>query len=215
MEKVLDWLDYRFGLKRSHYRFLQRRVPSDLGYTYCFGGMAFTYFLMLACSGLLLSLYYVPSEKEAFRSVVMITDEVTLGWVIRGLHKWAATLFIISIILHTIRVFVSKAYHPPRDLNWMVGVLTFVLVMFSGFTGYLLPWDQKAYWATEVGTAMARSVPFIGANKMNVCRGGPEVSGATLVRFYSLHILYLPLSIAVLLWTHFHMVKRQGISRNL
>ena len=215
MEKVFDWLDYRFGLKRSHYRFLQRRVPSDLGYTYCFGGMAFTYFLMLACSGLLLSLYYVPSEKEAFRSVVMITDEVTLGWVIRGLHKWAATLFIISIILHTIRVFVSKAYHPPRDLNWMVGVLTFVLVMFSGFTGYLLPWDQKAYWATEVGTAMARSVPFIGDNIMIVFRGGPEVSGATLVRFYSLHILYLPLSIAVLLWTHFHMVKRQGISRNL
>ena len=215
MGRILDWLDYRFNFKRPHNRFLQRMIPSDLGYTYCFGGMALAYFLMLAFSGLLLSLYYVPSEKEAFRSVVMITDEVTLGWVVRGLHKWSASLFIISIILHTIRVFVSKAYRPPRDLNWMVGVMIFVLVMFSGFTGYLLPWDQKAYWATEVGTAMARNVPLMGANIMNALRGGPEVSGATLVRFYSLHILYLPLAISTLLWVHFHMVKRQGISKGL
>jgi len=213
--KVFDWLDYRFGLKKPHARFLQRRVPSDLGYTYCFGGMAFAYFLMLASSGLLLSLYYVPSEKEAFRSIVMITNEVRMGWLIRGLHKWSASLFIISIIFHTMRVFVSKAYRPPRDLNWMIGAMTFVLVMFSGFTGYLLPWDQKAYWATEVGTAMATNVPFIGVDIMNAFRGGPEVSGATIVRFYSLHILYLPLSISALLWAHFHMVKRQGISRNL
>jgi len=106
---------------------------------------------MLACSGLLLSLYYVPSEKEAFRSVVMITDEVTLGWVIRGLHKWAATLFIISTILHTIRVFVSKAYHPPRDLNWMVGVLTFVLVMFFGLYGIPAALGPEGLLATEVG----------------------------------------------------------------
>jgi len=213
--RVFDWLDNRFGLKKPHARFLQRRVPSDLGYTYCFGGMAFAYFLMLALSGVLLSLYYVPSEKEAFRSIVMITNEVRMGWLIRGLHKWSASLFIISIILHTTRVFVSKSYRPPRDLNWIVGVITFALVMFSGFTGYLLPWDQKAYWATEVGTAMATNVPFVGINIMNALRGGPEVSGATLIRFYSLHILYLPFLISALLWAHFHMVKRQGINRNL
>ena len=215
MGRIFVWLDARFGLKKPHSRFLERRVPSDIGYTYCFGGMAFTFFLTLAFSGLLLSLYYIPSEKEAFRSIVMITDEVTLGWITRGVHKWSATLFIISIMLHTIRVFASKAYRHPRDLNWMVGVMTFVLVMFSGFTGYLLPWDQKAYWATEVGTSMAQNVPLIGDNIMYAFRGGIEVSGATLVRFYSLHILYLPLLIFMHLWAHFHMVKRQGISRNL
>ncbi len=215
MGKVFDWLDLRFGLKKPHGRFLQRRVPSDLGYTYCFGGMAFTFFLTLAFSGLLLSLYYVPSEKEAYRSIVMITDEVTLGWLVRGFHKWSASLFIISIMLHSIRVFVSKAYRPPRELNWMVGVMTFVLCMFSGFTGYLLPWDQKAYWATEVGTSMAKNVPVIGEYIVYALRGGAEVSGATLIRFYSFHILYLPFSISVLLWAHSHMVKRQGIARNL
>jgi quinol-cytochrome oxidoreductase complex cytochrome b subunit len=215
MGSILDWLDTRFALKRSHGRFLQRRIPSDLGYTYCFGGIAFTCFLMLASSGLLLSLYYVPSEKDAYHSIVLITNEVTLGWIVRGIHKWSASLFIISIMFHTIRVFVSKAYRPPRDLNWMVGVMTLVLAMFSGFTGYLLPWDQKAYWATEVGTAMAQNVPLLGGYIMHAFRGGPEVSGSTLVRFYSLHILYLPLSMAILQWAHFHMVKRLGISRNL
>jgi len=215
MGRLIDWLDSRFALKKSHGRFLQRRIPSGLGYTYCFGGIAFTSFLTLAFSGFLLSLYYVPSEKDAYHSIVMITNEVALGWVVRGMHKWSASLFIISIMFHTIRVFVSKAYRPPRDLNWMVGVVAFVLAMFSGFTGYLLPWDQKAYWATEVGTAMAQNVPLIGDYIMSAFRGGPEVSGATLVRFYSLHILYLPASISALLWAHFHMVKRLGISKNL
>ena len=215
MGKVFDWLDFRFGLKQPHGRFLERRVPSNIGYTYCFGGLAFTFFLTLVFSGFLLSLYYVPSGKEAYHSIVMITNEVALGWIIRGLHKWSASLFIISIMLHTIRVFVSKAYRPPRDLNWMVGVMTFVLAMFSGFTGYLLPWDQKAFWATEVGTSMAQNVPLIGDYIVYALRGGPEVSGATLVRFYSLHILHLPLSISILLGAHFHMVKRQGISKGL
>lgn len=215
MGKIFDFLDERFGLRKPHTRFMRRPVPEDLDYTYCFGGMAFTFFLVLAFTGILLSLYYIPSEKEAFKSIVMITEEVVLGWLIRSLHKWSATLFILSIILHTIRVFVSRAYRPPRELNWMAGVAAFVLVMASGFTGYLLPWDQKAYWATEVGTSMAHTVPYIGEHLMYAIRGGPEVSGATLIRFYSLHVLGLPLSIAAVLWAHFHMIKRQGISKGL
>jgi quinol-cytochrome oxidoreductase complex cytochrome b subunit len=215
MASVLDWLDERFGLKRSHSRFMNRRVPTDIGYTYCLGGMAFTFFICLAVTGFLLSLYYIPSEKDAYRSIVMITHDVTLGWFVRGLHKWSATLLISCIILHAARVFVSKAYRPPRELNWMVGVCTFVVAMASGFTGYLLPWDQKAYWATEVGTSMARTIPFAGDWIMIAIRGGYEVSGATLIRFYSFHVLYLPFSMALLLWAHFHMVKRQGIARKL
>ena len=215
MGKVFDWLDVRFELRKPHRRFFKRYVPEDLDYTYCFGGIAFAFFLALASTGLLLSLYYVPSEKEAFKSIVMITDEVSIGWFIRSLHKWSATFFIVSIILHTIRVFISGAYRSPRELNWMAGVFSFVIAMVSGFTGYLLPWDQKAYWATEVGTSMIKTVPFIGEYLMFLVRGGPEVSGATLIRFYSVHVLYLPLAMFLLLGGHFHMVKRQGIAKSL
>ncbi len=215
MGKIFDWIDRRFEISAPHRRFLQRPVPPDLDYTYCFGGISFTYFLILVFSGLLLSLYYVPSENNAYKSVLMITNEVTLGWLIRGMHKWSATLFIIFIILHAVRVFISKAYRPPRELNWIVGAATFITAMASGFTGYLLPWDQKAYWATEVGTSMAGTIPFIGENIMYAIRGGAEVNGNTLVRFYSLHVLYLPLFMGLLLWFHFHMIKRQGISEKL
>lgn len=215
MGRIFDWMDSRFGVKEPHKRFLQRRAPQNLNYSYCLGGMAFTYFLILFFTGLLLSLYYVPSEKEAFKSVVMINDDVALGWLVRSLHKWSANLFIICIILHTVRVFVSKAYSPPRELNWMAGVLGFVVAMSSGFTGYLLPWDQKAFWATEVGTSMFGTMPFIGKYLVYAVRGGLDVSGATLIRFYSLHVLYMPVAMAVILWAHFHMVKRQGIAKEL
>ncbi len=215
MGKVFDWLDRQFHLISPHKRFFQRSVPPDLNYTYCFGGIAFTYFLILVFSGLLLSIYYVPSENDAYKSVMIITNEVPLGWVIRGMHKWSASFFIIFIIIHAIRVFVSKAYRPPRELNWIVGSLTLITAMASGFTGYLLPWDQKAYWATEVGTSMVGTIPFIGKYLMYAIRGGAEVNAATLIRFYSMHVLYLPLITGILLWFHFHMIKRQGISAKL
>lgn len=215
MGKIFDWIDSRFGVKEPHKRFMRRPLPENINYSYCLGGMAFTYFLILVFTGMLLSIYYVPSEKEAFRSIVNITDKVPLGWLIRSLHKWSANLLIIFIILHAIRVFVCKAYRSPRELNWMAGVLSFVIAMASGFTGYLLPWDQKAYWATEVGTSMFKTTPFIGDYLMYMVRGGLDINGTTLIRFYSLHILYLPMSMAVVLWAHFHMVKRQGISGGL
>lgn len=215
MGKILDWIDGRFRIKEPHSRFFQRPVPENLNYSYCLGGMAFTFFLMLAFTGMLLSIYYIPSEKEAFKSIVNITNEVVLGWLIRSLHKWSANLFIISIILHTIRVFVSKAYRPPRELNWIAGTLGLVIAMASGFTGYLLPWDQKAYWATEVGTSMFGTIPMIGSYLMRAVRGGLDINGATLIRFYSFHVLYLPISMALILWAHFHMIKRQGISSGL
>ncbi|HMK44516.1 MAG TPA: cytochrome b N-terminal domain-containing protein [Dissulfurispiraceae bacterium] len=215
MGRLFDWVDARFHIKRPHKRFLQRRIPDGLNYTYCFGGLAFTYFLLLVFTGLLLSVYYVPSEKEAYRSIVHITEEVFLGWLVRGIHKWSASLLIIMIILHTVRVFAMRAYRPPRELNWMVGACTFLAAMASAFTGYLLPWDQRAYWATEVGTAMIQTIPFIGETLMYAIRGSADVSGATLVRFYSMHILYLPLTMGILLWMHFHMIKRQGIARRL
>lgn len=215
MGRVFDWIDSRFRVKTPHIRFLQRSVPGRISYLYCLGGVAFTLFVSLLLSGLLLSTYYVPSEHEAFQSVLRITREARLGWLLRGIHKWSGNLFIVFIILHAIRVVVHRAYRPPRELNWAAGALTLVAAFASGFTGYLLPWDQKAYWATVVGTSMAGTVPFIGEYLIYMVRGGPEVDGTTLVRFYSMHILWLPLIMAVLLWAHFHMVKRQGISGGL
>ncbi len=148
---------------------------------------------VLAGTGLLLSIYYIPSEKEAYRSIVMINETVLFGWLIVRFNKWAASFFIVSIILHTIRVFATRSYRPPRELNWMVGSLTFLVAMASAFTGYLLPWDQRAYWATEVGTAMIQTIPLAGDALMLAVRGSGEVSGATLIRFYSIHVLFLPL----------------------
>lgn len=215
MGRIFDWIDRRYGVKAPHKNFLKRRATGRLSYLYCLGGIAFTLYVSLALTGMLMSFYYVPSEGEAFQSVLRITREVKWGFLIRGMHTWAASLFILFILLHTVRVFAYRAYRPPRELNWMAGLFTMVLAFASGFTGYLLPWDQKAYWATVVGTNMAATVPASGQHILYILRGGAEVNGATLVRFYSLHVIWLPVTMFLLLWAHFHMVKRQGISGGL
>jgi quinol-cytochrome oxidoreductase complex cytochrome b subunit len=212
---IIRLLDRWFKLREPHRNFLARTLPPKLNPAYCLGGMAFTAFLVSAATGLLLSIYYVPSAKEAYPSIVMLQNKVWLGWLIRSLHKWSANFLIIFVLLHAVRVFVNKAYRPPRELNWMAGAVGFVIIMVSGFTGYLLPWDQKAYWATEVATGMAKTVPGVGGFLLQLLRGGPEVSGATLLRFYSIHTLWAPFMLLMVFWAHFHMVKRQRISGGL
>ncbi len=215
MGRIFDWIDSKFGVKAPHKNFLERPLPEGLNYFYCLGGLALTFFITSAITGLMLSTYYIPSETNAFNSIVRIHKEVRLGWLIRSIHKWSANLFIIFILLHTIRVFISKAYRSPRELNWVVGSLTLILAFASGFTGYLLPWDQKAYWATEVGTSMANTFPFIGRYLLFFVRGGRDIDGTTLIRFYSIHTLWIPMIMILLLWAHFHMIKRQGIKGGL
>ncbi|MDA8085172.1 MAG: cytochrome b N-terminal domain-containing protein [Nitrospiraceae bacterium] len=212
---IIRLLDRWFKLREPHKTFLSRVLPENLSPAYCLGGMAFTAFLLSAATGLLLSIYYVPSGKEAYPSIVMIHNRIWLGWLVRSVHKWSANFLIAFVLLHAVRVFVHKAYRPPRELNWMAGALGFVLIMVSGFTGYLLPWDQRAYWATVVGTGMAGKAPVAGGFLVRLLRGGPEVSGATLLRFYSLHTLWVPWMLLMIFWAHFHMVKRQGISGGL
>lgn len=212
MSSFFDWIDSRFGIREPHKKFFHRPLPQNMNYSYCLGGIAFTLYLISAATGILLAVYYVPSVDEAYKSVIKINEEVFLGWLVRSMHKWSANLLIVFIMLHALRVFVNGSYRPPRELNWVAGVFTFVLSMASGFTGYLLPWDQKAYWATVVGTSMAGTIPVAGTVVLYLVRGGPDVDGTTLIRFYSMHILILPLLMAVILWLHFHMVKRQGIS---
>jgi quinol-cytochrome oxidoreductase complex cytochrome b subunit len=215
MGRAFDWLDEKFKIKAPHRRFLQRKLPDGLNYFYCLGGAAFASYVILFITGAMLSLYYVPSEMEAYESILKIQREVHLGWFIRSVHKWSATLLIVFILCHTLRVFISGAYRAPKELNWMVGVFTLVSAFASGFTGYLLPWDQKAYWATTVGTSMSATIPVAGRHLMYLIRGGTDVGGGTLIRFYSFHVLWLPVTMALLLWAHFHMVKRLGIKGGL
>lgn len=212
---IIDWFLDRFRLKTLHRGIFDRDIPEGINYFYCFGGIAFTAFLICIVSGLFLSIHYVPSEKEAYQSIIKIHEEVYLGKLLRGIHKWSANVLIVSIIIHSIRVFITKSYRPPRELNWIVGILIFVFVMLEGFTGYLLPWDQKAYWATVVGTNIVGSIPFIGETLLLMIRGDYEVTGVTLVRFYSFHVLWFPMIIVLLLWAHFHMIKKLGISKPL
>jgi quinol-cytochrome oxidoreductase complex cytochrome b subunit len=212
MGKSFDYIDRLFHVKKPHKRFLQRRIPEGLNYFYCFGGITFVLFIILTISGLYLSVYYIPSELEAYGSIRFIQEKVYLGWLARSVHKWATTMMVISVVIHTLRVFVAGAYKSPRELNWVVGSLLLLYTLAFGFTGYLLPWDQKAYWATVVGTQMAGSLPFVGQYLLYLLRGGVNVDGSSLIRFYSIHSIWLPTFTALFLWAHFHMIKRQGIA---
>ncbi len=209
---LLDYLNSRLGITARHRRVMQRPAPEGISYANCLGGITFTLFLMQLLTGLLLAVHYTPSEAGAYRSIQRLTTDVPLGGMLRSIHHWGANLMVVMIVLHMLRVFVAGAYKNPRELNWVAGALLFALTLGFGFTGYLLPWDQKAYWATVVGTNMLRSVPGIGGSMAACLRGGDEVTGDTLLRFYSLHVLWLPVFTAFFLWLHFHVLRRLGIS---
>jgi quinol-cytochrome oxidoreductase complex cytochrome b subunit len=194
---------------------LDKPVPKGLNLSFCFGGITFFLFLMLAASGYFMTIYYVPSPDQAYQTVDYITHEVSLGYVVRGVHYWAANLMIVTTLLHMIRVFIYGAYKKPRELNWITGVLLLLLVLAFGFTGYLLPWDLKAFWATNVGTSIVGTVPFVGEYVMKIVRGGTELGALTLLRFYSLHVIFLPMVSAILLLGHFFMIRKHGVSTPL
>jgi quinol-cytochrome oxidoreductase complex cytochrome b subunit len=210
--KLLDYLNDRLGFTNRHRRVMDRPVPAWINYFSCFGGITFTLFIVLVLTGLLLSVHYTPSEGEAYRSIQRLNGEAPLGLLLRGTHHWAANLMVVMIVLHMLRVFITGAYKNPRELNWVAGSFLLLLTLGFGFTGYLLPWDQKAYWATVVGTNMIGSVPLAGHFLASFLRGGPDVAGQTLLRFYSLHVLWLPMFTAFFLWLHFHVIRRVGIS---
>jgi quinol-cytochrome oxidoreductase complex cytochrome b subunit len=194
---------------------MDRPVPPWINYFYCFGGITFTLFLVLLLTGLLLSTSYTPSEREAYQSIQRLHHEVSMGMFVRAVHHWAGNLMVVTILLHMMRVFITGAYKNPRELHWVAGSVLLLLTLSFGFTGYLLPWNQKAYWATVIGTNMVGSAPVIGPFLAGLVRGGAEVTGLTLLRFYSIHVLWLPLFTGVFLWLHFHMIRRTGISGRL
>lgn len=208
----LDYINTRMGITSRHRRLMDKAVPGGINYFTCFGGITFTLFVIQLLSGLLLTVHYVPSEAEAYLSIQRLHRVVPLGGLLRSTHHWAANLMVVTVLLHMVRVFITGSYQNPRELNWVAGVLLFALTLAFGFTGYLLPWDQKAYWATVVGTNMLGSIPFAGPFLAAFLRGGAEVSGQTLLRFYSMHILWFPVLTTIFLWVHFHILRRLGIS---
>jgi quinol-cytochrome oxidoreductase complex cytochrome b subunit len=156
--------------------------------------------------------YYVPSTDHAYKDMVDLQHVVSLGKILRNMHRWAAHAMVVIVSLHMLRVFLQKAYKSPRQLNWVIGVVLLCLTMMLSFTGYLLPWDQLAFWAITVGTNMAGSIPVIGEKVRYILLGGPSVDQATLIRFYVLHVVVLPLVISLFMVFHFWRVRKDGFS---
>src|SRR3954447_3097687 len=212
VEYPLDWLEERSGLVGGVRYFLFRKVPSDTNWMQTLGSATFTAFLVQAITGVILAMYYRPTPEGAYSSIQDITDHVFMGWLVRGMHRWGASVFIILMFLHMGRVFLFGAYKYPRELNWIVGVLLLVLGMLEGFSGYLLPFDQTTYWATVVGINLNGTAPFLGPFLSQFLRSGAEISGDTLTRFYSIHMLLVPGAIIGLIVLHLYLVIRLGVT---
>ena len=214
MSKVGRWIDERTGLGGPVRSFLNYAVP---GYVhknalYMLGGLTLIIFALQAFTGILLAFFYDPSTEGAYNSVDFITYTLPLGWLIRGIHHYGASAMVILTALHMLRTYFFSAYKKPREINWLTGVLLLFLTLAFGFTGYLLPWDQKGYWATNVGTRIAGSVPLIGDALMQLMRGGANLGQATLTRFFATHVLLLPATLALLIAVHIFQLRYHGMS---
>ncbi len=187
-----------------------KRHGVKLSYTLCLGGLSFFLFILLTITGIFLMFYYTPSAETAYADIEALSTNVAFGSMVRNLHRWGAHLMVLSVFLHMSRVFYHGAYKPPREFNWVVGVVLLFLTLLLSFSGYLLPWDQLALWAVTVGTNMAGFVPVVGAQVKFALLAGVEVSAATLLRFYVLHVLALPFILVIFLAVHFWRVRKDG-----
>jgi cytochrome b6 len=210
---VWAWLDDRLGLAAFQAMAKKKEVPVHRHTIwYYLGGMTLFLFAVQLGTGALLLFYYRPSAEEAYESVQFIMAEVQFGWLIRSIHHWAANLMIVALFLHLFSVLLLKAYAKPRELTWLSGFVLFALSLTFGFTGYLLPWNELAYFATRVGTQIIAVVPVAGEFLLRVLRGGEDVTGATLTRFYAIHVAILPALGLAMLGLHLYLVQRHGMS---
>ncbi len=208
-----NWLDERFDLTPIRNLIKHKKVPIH-GHSiwYYMGGISLFLFITQVFTGILLLMYYVPGEDHAYESIQFILTKVDFGWLIRNLHSWSANLMILFIFLHMFSVFFTNAFRKPRELTWITGFILLLLGMAFGFSGYLLPWNELAFFATKVGTDIVGVVPFVGDWLKTVLRGGEDVTGATLSRFFGIHVAILPAIFTVLLTIHLIFVQRQGMS---
>lgn len=211
MAEFSNWLEKRLGWRAVWETIFLRKIPK-VNWLYTLGSATLFVAINQGITGILMSLYYVPAPDHAWDSVNYITNELSFGWLIRGLHHWGASAMVVLAVLHLLRVFLMGAYKYPREMTWLTGVALLLLTLGFGFTGYLLPWDQKAYWATTVGTRIAGVTPFIGEFLLKVMRGGEEISAVTLARFFGVHVWVLPALLILFLVVHLYLIIRHGIS---
>lgn len=208
-----DWLDERLSISALNDLARKKEVPLHRhSIWYYFGGMTLFLFVVQVVTGILLLLYYRPSSENAFESVQFIVTEVQFGWLIRSIHSWSANLMIATLFIHLFSVFFLRAYYRPREMTWVSGVVLLFIVICFGFSGYLLPWNQLAFFATKVGTEIAGVVPVVGRPVLRFLRGGDEVTGATLTRFFGFHVAVLPATATVFLAIHVLLVQLHGMS---
>jgi quinol-cytochrome oxidoreductase complex cytochrome b subunit len=187
-----------------------KRHGIKLSYTLCLGGLTFFLFILLTITGIYLMFFYRPSVDFVYQDMQRLHTQVSFGLLVRNLHRWGAHLMVITVFLHMARVFYTGAYKPPREFNWVVGVILLLLTLLLAFTGYLLPWDQLAVWAVTVGTEMMRNSPAIGQQVQFALLGGPVIGAETLLRWYTLHVLFLPFIIVIFISIHFWRVRKDG-----
>jgi len=209
--RVGNWLDERVEWRKVWNAIFLRKIPK-VNWLFTLGSASLFIALNQIFTGILLTIYYVPTPDHAYDSVQFITTQVPAGWLIRGLHHYGASAMVILVVLHMLRVIFYGAYKYPREVTWFSGVVLLLVTIGFGFTGYLLPWDQKAYWATTVGTRIAGTPPLIGDFILRIVRGGDELSAVTLARFFGVHVWVLPTILLLLTAFHMYLVIRIGIS---
>lgn len=211
--RTAAWFEDRYDLAPLYEFIDHKRVPVHRhSVWYYLGGMTLFLFLVQVASGILLILYYRPSAAEAYESVQFIVTRVEFGWLVRNVHSWSANLLVAAAMLHMASVLYLKAYRRPRELTWVSGAVLLFLMLGFGFSGYLLPWNELAFFATKVGTGIPGALPVIGHDIVRLLRGGDEVTGATLSRFFGLHVAILPAITTVLVGLHLLFVQQQGMS---
>ncbi len=220
LNKIYNWIDERLDITPLWRDVADHEVPEHVNpahhfsaFVYCFGGLTFFVVVIQILSGMFLAMYYVPDIERAWDSVYYLQNQVAYGQIVRGMHHWGASIVIVMMFLHTLRVFFQGAYKKPRELNWIVGVLIFFVMLALGLTGYLLPWDMKALNATKVTLDIVESTPLIGGMLKTLLSGDEYIVGAeTLTRFFAIHVFFLPAALLGLIGLHFLMIRKQGIS---
>lgn len=213
---IYRWFDRRYQIGDLMAFLRKKEVPiTSISFSYYFGGIALMLFGVQVVTGILLLMYYVPSADQAYESVQYITAKVPFGWLIRSIHAWSANLMILCVFIHLFTVFFMRAYRNPRELTWISGCGLLGLSLCFGFSGYLLPWNELAFFATKVGTDIIGEIPVVGEFGLKLVRGGEDVTGTTLGRFFGLHVAILPAVTTLLLGFHLLVIQRQGMSRPL
>ena len=212
MRRILDWLDHRTGLETAVKEFMYEEIPASSGWPQVFGSMAMFFFLLQAVTGLLLSFNYAPTPGEAYNSLRFILTEVTGGRLIRGLHHWGASMMIVVVALHMAQVIIWGAYKKPREATWMAGIVLLLITLGFGLTGYLLPWDNRAYWGTVVATQIAAKSPGIGDYLTRLLASSDGIGVVTFARFYAMHVMLLPAAMIGMIALHVMLVRRHGVT---